>query len=139
MLTGCDFITLIIYQLLTFLLGEEADSSMNDSQEIAITEAQLATTDPFTKRRLTDPMVNRKCDHVYERAIIFEILRTNKRLRCPVIGCRNRDYITPNDLHEDPYVTAQLQNQNRQNDGNDSADETIEDTETVHLNDTELM
>lgn len=54
---------------------------MNDSQEIAITEAQIATTDPFTKCKLKDPLVNRKCEHVYERATIMELISTNKRLR----------------------------------------------------------
>lgn len=54
---------------------------MNDSQDIAITEAMIATTDPFTKVRLKDPLVNEKCDHVYEKATIFELLETNKRLK----------------------------------------------------------
>lgn len=61
--------------------NEEDESSMNESQEIAITETRIATTDPFTKVRLKDPLVNRLCDHVYERATIYELLGKNKRLR----------------------------------------------------------
>lgn len=108
---------------------------MNDSQELAITEALISNHDPFTKCRLRDPLVNRKCQHVYERATIMELLSKNKRIRCPVVGCRNRDYIMKDHLYDDPYIRAQLQNQ--QEAQNDSADETIEDTELVQLNDTQ--
>lgn len=109
---------------------------MNESQEIAITETQIATTDPFTKCRLKDPLVNRKCEHIYERATIYEILGKNSRTRCPVVGCRNREYITKDHLYDDPYIRAQLQNQAREED--DDADETIEDSEAIQLNDTQF-
>lgn len=110
---------------------------MNDSQELAITETLIATTDPFTKRPLKNPLVNRKCEHIYERETIFEILARKSRTRCPVMGCGNRDYITKDHLYDDPYVRAQLRNQGTANDTDDSADETIEDSEVVQLNETE--
>lgn len=56
-----------------------------------------------------------------------------------MIGCRNREYITKEHLYDDPYVRAQLRNQaTNATGGEDSPDETIEDSEMITLNDTEL-
>lgn len=125
--------------LISLAVGnEQANHSMNDSQELAITEAQMATTDPFTKRPLKEPLVNRKCEHIYEKATIYELLERNSRVRCPVVGCRNRENIAKSHLEDDPYVKAQLRNaqSNTAADGSDDdiENETIQDTEFVQVN-----
>ena len=91
---------------------------------------------------VAEPLTNRKCEHVYEKATIFELLnRPNSRIRCPVVGCRNREFISRAHLYEDVYIAAQIRQQNAAaalETNEDSADETIQDIDTVQLNDTEL-
>lgn len=122
--------------------NEEVNNSMNDSQELAITEAQMATNDPFTKRPLREPLVNRMCDHIYEKATIFELLESNRRVRCPVVGCRNREHISKSHLEDDPYVRAQLRiaQSNTAAAGSDEEldNETIQDTEFVQVNESAI-
>lgn len=57
---------------------------------------------------------------------------------CPVIGCRNRDFITNEHLYDDPYIRAQLQNQAANDTEEADPDETIEDSEMITLNDSML-
>lgn len=102
---------------------------MNDSQEMQITETQIATTDPFTRRLLRNPLVNSLCNHVYEKDTIFELLENNRRVKCPVVGCVNRSYITEAHLLEDINIQEQIRNQVSQM--SDTPDETIEDSMQV--------
>lgn len=98
---------------------------MDESQDLAIVDTLMATRDPFTKCRLREPLVNTNCQHVYERETIYELLDRNKKVRCPVVGCRNQQYITRNHLFDDINVREQLRTQASQE---SDENETIEDS-----------
>jgi SUMO ligase MMS21 Smc5/6 complex component len=53
---------------------------MNDD-DIQITQNEINVIDPFTKKRMTDPVKNKICGHVYNRESIDCILKIKKETR----------------------------------------------------------
>ena len=64
-------------------------------------------------------MLRRKCGHVYDRATVEKFLeqysknRPRKELKCPGVGCGNREAITMADLVSDPELTRKVARQAR--------------------------
>ena len=54
----------------------------------------------MTKQPLRNPVRNRLCNHVYERDTILAELEMNRCIRCPNVGCSNKN-ITVEDLVAD--------------------------------------
>lgn len=52
-----------------------------DDDDIEMTQDDINVIDPFTKKRMTDPVKNKVCGHVYERDSITSILKMNKNTR----------------------------------------------------------
>lgn len=85
----------------------------------------MTVIDPITKKRITDPVRNTACGHVYDRESIQHLLKASKRTklvsrlpipasvlaensrivfifyRCPVVGCRNKNFVNPANLQTD--------------------------------------
>lgn len=64
--------------------------------------------DPLTKRPLENPCRNRLCNHVYGMDSVVEALQTNTRLRCPIVGCPNKEWVRVADLVADKDLARKL-------------------------------
>ncbi|XP_055838274.1 E3 SUMO-protein ligase NSE2-like [Episyrphus balteatus] len=80
-------------------------------------EMEISDIDPLTKRRMTHPVKNTVCGHYYEKSTILESIQVNPRLRCPIAGCGNNQFVQKAHLIEDPVFRMRLQrrNENEQN------------------------
>lgn len=65
--------------------------------------------DPITKRPLERPCRNAVCGHIYGMDSVQEALQTNARMRCPAIGCANKQHIRVEDLILDAELARKLQ------------------------------
>ncbi|XP_067631428.1 E3 SUMO-protein ligase NSE2-like [Eurosta solidaginis] len=72
-------------------------------------EIHVNLDDPLTKRRMVDPVKNTLCGHVYEKSSIRDAIQINPRLRCPVAGCGNNQYISEAHLKPDNALKLHLQ------------------------------
>lgn len=75
----------------------------------------LPEIDPITKRPLERPCRNTLCGHIYGMDTMVESLQTNPRIRCPVIGCANKQHIRVEDLVLDPDLSRKLHLQRANN------------------------
>ena len=71
-------------------------------------EEDINTTDPFTKKDMIIPVRNRRCNHVYDKDSVDEVLKVNPRTKCPVIGCPSNDFIRKEDLIEDKDLRQKI-------------------------------
>jgi len=71
-------------------------------------EEELQTIDPITKQPLKNPVKNKICGHVYERATVNEAIELNKRMRCPTLGCSNQQFVQKEHLEEDRALFMKL-------------------------------
>ncbi|EDS32716.1 quijote [Culex quinquefasciatus] len=92
---------------------QEGGPSGDDDLQV---EDTICDIDPITKRPLEIPVRNKKCNHVYEKRSIEELIRNNPRTRCPVMGCAANEYVSLGDLQEDKMLQhkLRLQRQNEQ-------------------------
>ncbi|XP_045113452.1 E3 SUMO-protein ligase NSE2-like [Portunus trituberculatus] len=92
-------------------LLEENNVASNPDPDGDLIATQYSSTflDPISKKRMTDPVRNKICDHVYDRGTItVMIAKSKQKLKCPIIGCANRKPIKLSDLKEAPDVKRQL-------------------------------
>lgn len=76
------------------------ETTMVDGMEI---DEVISTVDPITKGTIKNPVRNRICNHIYDKDSITEAIRIseNKRVRCPTVGCSNKNSVKVTDLVED--------------------------------------
>lgn len=58
-----------------------------------------ARIDPISKMPIKVPVMNRKCNHVYDKQTILATLAGKPIMRCPNMGCTNKR-VTADDLVE---------------------------------------
>lgn len=46
-----------------------------------MTQDEINVIDPFTKKRMTDPVKNKACGHVYDRESAMAVLKMNEKTR----------------------------------------------------------
>ncbi|MPC44997.1 E3 SUMO-protein ligase NSE2 [Portunus trituberculatus] len=84
-------------------------SNPDPDGDLIATQYSSTFLDPISKKRMTDPVRNKICDHVYDRGTItVMIAKSKQKLKCPTIGCANRKPIKLSDLKEAPDVKRQL-------------------------------
>lgn len=94
---------------------QEADESASGSKtsrvedDDFVMESEINVYDPLTKQRMQNPMRNTMCNHHYEKAAILEAIQINKRLRCPVAGCGNKQFVIQQHLVDDNMFKIRLQ------------------------------
>ncbi|XP_073845410.1 uncharacterized protein [Musca autumnalis] len=74
-----------------------------------VMESEINVNDPITKQRMSNPVKNTICGHHYEKCHILEAISVNKRLRCPVAGCGNKQFVQQQHLVDDNLFKARLQ------------------------------
>ena len=86
-------------------LLSNTDSSSED--DLIVVKTQHNTIDPITKKQIVEPVRNKKCNHIYEKSTIYSMIdmarENSKTVRCPYIGCNQRDF-RKNDLVKDKDV-----------------------------------
>ncbi|XP_051920823.1 E3 SUMO-protein ligase NSE2 [Hippocampus zosterae] len=64
-------------------------------EDLAVTQTQVNFTCPLTQEDMVNPVKNKKCNHHYDEKPIRILIETrrkqNKKCRCPVVGCGNKD------------------------------------------------
>ncbi|KAJ8915127.1 hypothetical protein NQ315_000379 [Exocentrus adspersus] len=64
--------------------------------------------DPISKAVIREPVRSKKCKHVYERSMIIDYIKQQKRkAKCPYIGCSNR-LLQVTDLVDDSNLQSQI-------------------------------
>ncbi|CAK9811911.1 E3 SUMO-protein ligase NSE2 [Anthophora quadrimaculata] len=91
------------------LLDKVADTENDADEELLLTGGYINVIDPISKKRIVDPVKNTKCGHTYDRESITQILKINKKTRCPVVGCKSKEFVTFKDLRTDIVTKAYLE------------------------------
>lgn len=100
-------------QIEGLLQANEAASSngLDDTDaDLALTGREVNVIDPISKTRMTDPVKNTVCGHVYDRESLVAMLQKNKNTRCPVVGCSSKDYIILSQCRTDIVTKMYLEN-----------------------------
>lgn len=118
-----------------FLLANEAATSnqLDDTDgDLRLTGSEINVIDPISKMRMTDPVRNAICGHVYDKESLVAMLRKNKNTRyvfllcqileyvatalmsvcihrCPVVGCTSMDYIVLSQCRPDIVTKTYLE------------------------------
>ncbi|XP_024892910.1 E3 SUMO-protein ligase NSE2-like [Temnothorax curvispinosus] len=72
----------------------ESNNGADDTDaDLRLTGSEINVIDPISKTRMTDPVRNAVCGHVYDRESLVAMLEKNKNTRCPVVGCTSLTYI----------------------------------------------
>ncbi|XP_011646712.1 E3 SUMO-protein ligase NSE2-like [Pogonomyrmex barbatus] len=77
--------------------------------DLQLMYSQINVIDPISKTRMTDPVRNAVCGHVYDKESLVAMLRKNKNTRCPVVGCTSMDYIDLNQCRPDVVTKMYLE------------------------------
>lgn len=97
--------------LLSMNIDSVASTSVVEGDDFQM-EMEISDIDPLTKRRMTHPVKNTVCGHYYEKSTILESIQVNPRLRCPIAGCGNNQFVQKAHLVEDPVFRMKLQRRN---------------------------
>lgn len=81
--------------------------------------------DPISKTVIREPVRSKKCKHVYERAMIVDYIKQQKRkAKCPYIGCSSKRLLME-DIVEDSQLRSQITQymENRQDEDTEEEDD----------------
>ncbi len=87
--------------------GQRDDADPEDD-DIVTSHVDLSQLDPISKTRITDPVRNVTCGHVYDRKVILEYLRKHPKTLCPLAGCANKTPLDDDQLERDGGVRRRL-------------------------------
>lgn len=93
----------------TALLDRGADQENDAEDDMQLTGGYINVIDPITKKRIVDPVKNAVCGHTYDRDSITQLLKHNKKTRCPVSGCRSKEYVLLSKLTMDIVTKTYLE------------------------------
>ncbi|EDW86240.1 uncharacterized protein Dwil_GK19230 [Drosophila willistoni] len=80
-------------------IPEESGARDNDDLEMVATDGDIFSLyDPWSKCLLRNPVKNSICGHIYDSESVNSVIKDNLSTRCPILGCNNRDFITPSHL-----------------------------------------
>lgn len=91
-----------------FVLDHPEDPLPDDlaDDDVAISGGKISLKDPLSLNYFVDPVLSRKCQHVYEKEHIFQLLEAQLPLDCPVTGCAAR--LLRADLREDKLMALRV-------------------------------
>ncbi|XP_055716649.1 E3 SUMO-protein ligase NSE2-like [Phlebotomus papatasi] len=98
-------------------LGEASTSS----EGMTVTES-LQRTDPFTKKPIVNPVRHKVCNHVYDKDSLANIIKLNARVRCPYVGCTNKERLRMVDVVQDVGMRIRLATEAESNDDESDSD-----------------
>ncbi|XP_015124007.1 E3 SUMO-protein ligase NSE2-like [Diachasma alloeum] len=94
-------------QLIASLAGEQATSENNDDDMVMTSSINVIC--PISKQRMIEPVKNDICGHVYDKASVSEMIKSNPKSRCPLMGCSNIEFLRMNHLNPDIVTRLYLE------------------------------
>ncbi|KZC05882.1 PREDICTED: E3 SUMO-protein ligase NSE2-like [Dufourea novaeangliae] len=91
------------------LLDKEGNEEDDTDTEIQLTGGYINVIDPISKKRIVDPVKNNLCGHTYDNESITQLLKINKKTRCPVVGCKSTEFVKLDHLRADIVTKAYLE------------------------------
>ncbi|KOX80070.1 E3 SUMO-protein ligase NSE2 [Melipona quadrifasciata] len=91
------------------LLDGVVEKENDVDAELQLVGGYINVIDPISKKRIVDPVKNIICGHTYDRQSIIQILKINKKTRCPVVGCKSTEFVTLKHLRTDVVTKAYLE------------------------------
>ncbi|KAK0179694.1 hypothetical protein PV327_005424 [Microctonus hyperodae] len=70
------------------------DDSVSAGDELQIAQNNINLICPISKSKMTEPMQNKICGHVYDKSSVVSLLEMSQNTRCPIVGCSNRQYLS---------------------------------------------
>lgn len=91
-----------------FVLENPEDPIPEDqeNEELAVAGGKISLKDPLSLNYFVEPMISRKCGHVFEREHIMKLLEAHLQINCPVTGCQAR--VSRADLREDKLMALRV-------------------------------
>ncbi|KAG5324949.1 NSE2 ligase, partial [Pseudoatta argentina] len=116
-----------------YQVNEAESNALDDTDaDLRLTGSEINVIDPISKMRMTDPVRNAVCGHIYDKASLVAMLQKNKNTRyvfyimsnigicyyrfyvcihrCPVVGCTSLDYIDLSQCRSDIVTKTYLEN-----------------------------
>lgn len=91
------------------LLDKIGNEENDEDAEMQLTGGYINVIDPISKKRIVDPVKNTLCGHTYDRDSITQILKINKKTRCPVVGCKSKEFVMLSHLRTDIVTKTYLE------------------------------
>lgn len=91
------------------LLDKIGNEETDGDAEMQLTGGYINVIDPISKKRIVDPVKNTLCGHTYDRDSITQILNINKKTRCPVVGCKSKEFVLLSHLRTDIVTKTYLE------------------------------
>ncbi|XP_003704077.1 E3 SUMO-protein ligase NSE2 [Megachile rotundata] len=91
------------------LLDKIGNEANDEDAEMQLTGGYINVIDPISKKRIVDPVKNTLCGHTYDRDSITQILKINKKTRCPVVGCKSKEFVLLSHLRTDIVTKTYLE------------------------------
>jgi len=106
------------YRKLEHLIQSGGQSQIQEDEDLAVTEDEVTYTDPWSRTLITDESVtNKKCKHTYDKKTAMRMIdnsvKSKKALKCPVVGCSNKDPILKAHLYTDPEIQRKVAKQRK--------------------------
>nr|KAF7415762.1 hypothetical protein H0235_012354 [Vespula pensylvanica] len=87
--------------LLNADVNKNQDSERSNNDEELQLSGSINVIDPISKMRIKDPIKNIICGHTYDRENVMAL--------CPMVGCKNKEYIDIANLQTDVVMKVYLQ------------------------------
>jgi len=91
----------------------EAGGKEMEDEDLAVTNDVVTYTDPWSRKLITEEsLTNRNCKHTYDKTTVLKFLdkaaKDKKPLKCPVVGCNQKNPITKDVLYTDPEIQRKV-------------------------------
>ena len=92
------------------LITEQLSKIQIEEEVIVEKKSKSGYLCPISQKIPDNPIISKKCGHIFEKSAIFSYIQTKKDLNqvvsCPVAGCKFS--ISKNDLYEDPQINKEI-------------------------------
>jgi len=90
-------------------VGESKGMESGDD-ELEMTQVEVNTVCPISRKEMTKPVKNLICGHVYDKHSMESLLQQNPMCRCPVVGCPSSRAVEKRNLVEDKETKKAIHN-----------------------------
>ncbi|XP_011314092.1 E3 SUMO-protein ligase NSE2 [Fopius arisanus] len=93
---------------ITSVLSGQQETPGDDNDDMVVT-GSMNVICPISKTKMIEPMRNDICGHVYDKASVMEMIKSNSKSRCPLMGCNNSEFLRIDNLSPDIVTRLYLQ------------------------------
>ena len=81
-----------------------------ENDELEMTQLEINTMCPISRKEMVKPVKNMICGHVYDKHSIYSLLQQNPMCRCPMVGCPSKRAVEKRNLVEDKETKEAINN-----------------------------